>query len=97
MSNIVKWGLLGAGLIAIIALVGSLGLTDGLNQLGGLFNQFVSLSGVYLQKGRGLINNFLTPFGRTLLSGLIGYIFFKWVYIMGAKILATIYHFIFRG
>lgn len=97
MSNIVKWGILTAGLIAIVAVCSTFGLLDGVTSIGGLINQLVSLLGSGLQFGRGLINNFLTPSGRVLLTGLLMFIFFKWVVTMGVKITTTVYHFIFRG
>lgn len=71
MTDIVKWGLLTAGLIALIALIMALpfvGYID-LGQFGAAINNIVSVAGDAFRSARGLINCFLLPFGRTLLSG----------------------------
>lgn len=99
MSDIVKWGLLTAGLIALIALVGALpfvGYID-LGQFGSAINNIVNVAGTFFRDARGLINAFLLPFGRTLLSGIIIWLFGKWAISIAIKIVAWVYHFVFRG
>ena len=64
MSDIVKWGLLTAGLIALIGLVMALpfvGYID-LGQFGAAVNNIVNVAGDFFQSARGLINCFLLPF-----------------------------------
>lgn len=99
MSDIVKWGLLTAGLIALIGLIMALpfvGYID-LGQFGAAINNIVSVAGDAFQSARGLINCFLLPFGRTLLSGIMVWLFGKWAITVAIKIVAWVYHFVFRG
>lgn len=99
MSDIVKWGLLTAGLIALVALVNALpfvGYID-FGQFGVAVSNIVSVAGNFFQDARGLINAFLLPFGRTLLSGIIVWLFGKWAISISIKVVAWVYHFVFRG
>ena len=99
MSDVVKWGLLTAGLIALIGLVMALpfvGFID-LGQFSAAINNIVSVAGSFFQDARGLINCFLLPFGRTLLSGIMVWLFGKWAITVAIKIVAWVYHFVFRG
>lgn len=99
MTDIVKWGLLTAGLIALIALIMALpfvGYID-LGQFGAAINNIVSVAGDAFRSARGLINCFLLPFGRTLLSGVMVWLFGKWAISVAIKIVAWVYHFVFRG
>lgn len=98
MGEFVKWGLLVAGAVALIALIVALPFMEFLN-VGELSNQIgvvVTYCGSFFANARGLINIFLAPFGRTVLSGLIGYFMTKWIIKLGIKITAWIYHFIFK-
>lgn len=98
MSDGIKWALLAASIITIIAVIFSLPLTNGLNiselvnGLGGI----VDIAGSAILTVRNFINNLLTPVGRNILTGVIGYIFFKWIYTQGIKITLTVYHWIFK-
>lgn len=99
MSDIVKWGLLTAGLVALVALIMALpfvGYID-LGQFGTALGTVVSIAGGMFQNARGLVNAFLLPFGRTLLSGIMVWLVGKWAISIGIKITAWVYHFIFRG
>ncbi len=98
MSNIAKWGLLIAGAIALIALIVALPFVQFIDfgEFGVLINNIVTVVGGAFTKARGLINCFLTPFGRGLLSGILVYLFGKWAITIGIKITAWIYHFIFK-
>ena len=99
MSDVVKWGLLTAGLIALIGLVMALpfvGFID-LGEFSAAINNIVSVAGTFFQDARGLINSFLLPFGRTLLSGIMVWLFGKWAITVAIKIVAWVYHFVFRG
>ncbi len=99
MSDIVKWGLLTAGLIAIVALVMNLPFVEyaDMGEFAAAINNIVSVCGEFFQDARGLINCFLLPFGRTLLSGIMVWLFGKWAITVAIKITAWVYHFIFRG
>lgn len=99
MSDLVKWGLLTAGLIALVGLIMALpfvGFID-LGQFSAALGNIVTVVGGFFQSARGLINCFLLPFGRTLLSGIIIWLFGKWAITVAIKIVAWVYHFIFRG
>lgn len=99
MSDIVKWGLLAAGAVALVALIVALPFVDFINvgELGTLISRLVDLVGGAFTSARGLVNNFLTPFGRDVLTGIMLYLLAKWVITLSIKITAWIYHFIFKG
>lgn len=98
MSEVVKWGLLVAGLLVIIALIVALPFVEFIDfgEFGNLITQLVSLCSSAFSFGRGLINNFLTPFGRTVLTGIMIYLIGKWAITIGIKITSWAYHFIFK-
>lgn len=98
MSDIAKWALLVVGAIALIGLIVALPFVQYIDvgEFGDLLNDILSVVGNAFQSARGLINNFLTPFGRGLLSGILIYLFGKWAINIGIKITAWIYHFIFK-
>lgn len=99
MSDIVKWGLLAAGAIALIALIVALPFVEFIDvgELGSLITRLVEIVGDALTSARGLLNNFLTPFGRKVLTGIMLYLLAKWVITLSIKIVAWVYHFIFKG
>lgn len=99
MSNVVKWGILAAAVVALIALIVALP-----------FNQYISVGefstalagvtticGKYFKFGRGLINNFFSPFGRSCITGLLFYWIGGFFVKIAIKIVAWVQHFIFRG
>lgn len=98
MSDIAKWVLLIAGAIALIVLIVALPFVEFINvgQFGDLLGDIVTVVGTAFRGARGLINNFLTPFGRTILTGILVYLIGKWAITVGIKITAWIYHFIFK-
>lgn len=98
VSDVAKWALLVAGAIALIALILSLPFVQFINfeEFGNLLNKITEVVGNAFQGARGLINNFLTPFGRSLLSGIMIYLIGKWAITIGIKITAWVYHFIFK-
>lgn len=98
MSDIAKWALLVAGAVALIALIVALPVAEYINpsEFGNLVGDFVGLAGDVLQSGRGLINNFLTPFGVGVLSGLIIWLLAKNFLTMGIKIGVWVYNWIFK-
>lgn len=99
MSNAVKWALLAAGAVALIALIVVLPFTGFINvdEFSSLLVQLATLAKSGLSFGRGVVNNFLTPFGRTVFTGLLYYLFGKWAITVGIKIVTWVYHFVFRG
>lgn len=98
MSDIAKWALLIAGALALIALILALPFVDFIDfaELTSAIANVVDIAGDAFRFGRGLVNNFLLPFGRTVVSGLMMYFLCKWVLTLTIKIGAWIYHFIFK-
>ena len=98
MSDIAKWALLVAGAVALIALIVALPIAEYINptEFGNLIGELASLAGDVFQSGRGIVNNFLTPFGITVLSGLIIWLLAKGFLTMGIKIGVWVYNWIFK-
>lgn len=98
MGEAVKWALLVAGAVVIIGLIIALPFVQFINvgEFGALLNGLVNIIGGALVSARGLLNNFLTPFGVTVLSGLLFYLFAKAFITNAVKIIIWIYHFIFK-
>lgn len=99
MSTVAKWALLGAGAVVLIGLVFALpfvGSID-LNEFSANISTIVNVCGDFFSNARGLINNFLTPVGRTILTGLMGWLFGKRFLMVAIQIVTWAYHFIFRG
>ena len=98
MSDALKWGLLAATFLIIVAAIFALPVAQGIDlvELSSTIKGIISIAGDYFLKARNLINNFLTPVGRSILSVVIGYVLFKWVYTVSLKTVITIYHWIFK-
>ena len=98
MSDIAKWALLVAGALALIALIVALPFVEFINidEFTAAIGNVVSIAGNAFQFGRGLINLFLLPFGRTVATGLMFWLIGKWAITITIKIGAWIYHFIFK-
>ncbi len=98
MSDIVKWGLLVAGAIIIIGLILAMPLekyidipvfTSGITTL-------VNVCGDGFKFARGAINNLLSPWARSAVTGLAVYIIGKQFLTLSLKIVIWVYHFIFK-
>lgn len=98
MSDIAKWGLLAAAAVLLVGLIFALPFVQyiDLGQFGVAINNIVSVCADFFADARGLINCFLLPFGRTLLSGIMIWLIGKWALMNGIKIVVGIYHFIFK-
>lgn len=98
MSDIVKWGLLVAGALLIIGLILALPFVQffNLGEFSALLGDLTSLISGVLISARGLLNNFLTPFGRTVLTGVLAYLFSKFFVTLIIRVTSWIYHFIFK-
>lgn len=98
MSDAVKWTLLVVGAVAFIAIILSLPFVEFINpgEFVSALNNVVSVCGVAFTFARGLVNNFFLPFGRTVITGLLIWLFGKWAIQISIKIGAWIYHFIFK-
>ena len=98
MSDVAKWALLAAGAVLIIGLIIALPFVEFIDagQYASMISSIVSVAGGAFTFARGLINNFLSPFGRTVLSGLLYWLFGKFAITTGIKIGVWGYHFIFK-
>lgn len=98
MSDIAKWALLVAGIIVLIGLILALPFVDFINvdEFAGALANVVNIAGGAFVFARGLINNFLLPFGRTVVTGLMYWLLGKWAITIVIKITSWAYHFIFK-
>lgn len=98
MGDVVKWGLLVAGIILLIAMVAELPFLEFMNldELSGAVATVVSVCGGVFRFARGLINNFLTPFGRTAATGLIFWVICKPFIMQAIRYIVMVYHYIFK-
>lgn len=99
MSNVAKWAILAAAVVALIALIVALPFNQFINvsEFSAALSGVTSICGKYFKFGRGLINNFFTPFGRSCITGLMFYWIGGFFVKISIKIVAWVQHFIFRG
>ena len=67
-----------------------------LEQLTKILATITEIAGDSFRFARGLVNLFLLPFGRKILTGLIVWLVGKWAILMTIKTGAWVYHFIFK-
>ena len=98
MGDVVKWGLLVAGIILLISLVASLPFLEFMNleELTGALSSVVTICGCVFKFARGLLNNFLTPFGRVAATGLIYWVICKPFILQAIQYIVQVYHYIFK-
>ena len=98
MSDIAKWALLLAGLIAIVAAVVALPIFDLLNieQLTSAVSSITSTCSSAFIAARGLINYFFPAPVRPMVTIAIGYLFTRTFLIWGIKIISIVYKWIFK-
>ena len=98
MSDIVKWGLLVAGALAALGIVLALPFVEFIDaaQLTAAVANIATIAGDAFRFGRGLINCFLTPFGRSLLTGVMVWLIGKRVALVSIKVGTWIKHYIFK-
>lgn len=98
MSDVAKWALLVAGAVLIIGLIMALPFVQFIDagQLSAAVSNIVNIAGDAFRFGRGLINLFLLPFGRKVVSGLMIWLIGKRVLPVAIKIGAQVRHYIFK-
>ena len=98
MGDVVKWGLLVAGIILLISMVAALPFLEFLNldEFTGAIANVVKICSCVFKFARGLINIFLTPFGRSPATGLIVWVIIKPFAMQAIRYLVMIYHYIFK-
>lgn len=98
MGDVVKWGLLVAGIILLISLVASLPFLEFMNleELSSALSSVVTICGGAFKFARGLLNNFLSPFGRVAATGLIYWVICKPFILQAIQYIVQVYHYIFK-
>ena len=97
MSDAVKWGLLVAGAIAVIALIVALPITEILGgDVSGYMADLLDIIGDFLTNARGIINLFLDPFSIRLVSVALGFIILKPFITLSIKLATLVYKWIFK-
>lgn len=98
MSDAAKWAILAASIVVILGLILALPFMQGIDfsALTSAVNTVVSVVGTGFITARGMVNMFLSPFGRTLLTGIIGYLFLKPIILLAPKLIAWADHYIFK-
>ena len=98
MSDAVKWALLVGAVILVIGLVVALDFMQyiDLGVVGDAIATLIGLAGDAFNFGRGFINNLLSPWARTALSGLMYWIIGKEFILWTIKVTVWVYHFIFK-
>jgi len=98
MSDVAKWAILVVAATSMIALVVMLPIMEFIDL--GVFQTAITgilnIAGDALRFGRGLVNNFLGPWGRKCLSGLMMWLCAKFLVTWTLKVSAFAYHFIFK-
>lgn len=98
MSDAIKWGLLVAGIVAVIALVVAIGFGEYISVstiLKGC-EMIVGYASVPLKNVRSLLNNFFFPETYPALTFAIWWLFLKPIVTIGVKLTVSIYHYIFK-
>ena len=75
MSNAIKWGILAAAVVALVALIIALPFNQyiNVNQFSSAIAGVTSICANAFKFARGLVNNFFSPFGRSCITGLMFY------------------------
>lgn len=98
MSDLAKWALLLAGLVAIVAAVVALPIFQ-IIDISSLTNAITSIAnqcGSALTAARGIVNYFFFPAMRPALTVAIGYMITKFLVIWAIKIISVVYQWIFK-
>ena len=98
MGDAIKWGLLVAGIVVIIAAIMALPFVEfiDLASFGESLTTVTSIVGGFFYKARCLLNNFFSPVGRVIFSGLLIWLIGKWAIKVALNIVVWVYHFIFK-
>lgn len=98
MGDVVKWGLLVAGIILLVSMIAELPFLEFINldELTGAISTVVSICGGVFRFARALINNFLSPFARVVASGLLFWVICKPFILQAIQYIVMIYHYIFK-
>lgn len=98
MSDVVKWAILVALVLVIFVMIVSLPVFIGFNipALVEGISGFISVAGTTISNARAIINNFLTPTAREVLSGLIFYLVAKPFVLFAIDLTVGITRFVYK-
>ena len=97
MGEIIKWGLLAAAIVSLIALIFALPVANiDLDSFSDGISTIVTYAGDFFVSARGLVNSFTTSAGTVMITGLLTWFFAKFLITNGIKMVSWIYHFIFK-
>lgn len=98
MGDAIKWGLLVTGIVVIIGIIVALPFVEfiDLASFSDALTTVTSIVGGFFYKARCLLNNFFSPVGRVILSGLLIWLIGKWAIKVALNIIVWVYHFIFK-
>ena len=98
MGEVAKWVLLVAFAVALIGTCITLPIMGWIDV--GVYTEglatVISIAGDALIFGRGLINNLLSPWARTAVSGLMMWLIGKYLVTYSIKVSVWAYHFVFK-
>ena len=98
MGEVAKWAILAAVVITIISMCVAFPITQYIKvdvYLNGI-TTVIDVAGDALLFGRGLLNNFLSPWARTAVSGLMIWLIGKWLLTYTVRVTSIVYHWIFK-
>ncbi len=97
MGDLVKWGLLIAGIVILVAMVLQLPIfAVDLGAFGDGIAAILDVCGDALVFARSVVNLFLTDWGATILTGLLVWIFLRWLLIKNIGTIIAVYNYLFR-
>ena len=98
MSDIAKWALLAAAIIAIIALIVAFPFMQYIDaaKFSAAISTIINTAADGFRFARGLVNNFLSPWARGVFSGLLIWLLAKPILTYGIKVTVWVYHYIFK-
>lgn len=98
MGDIAKWAILVAAGLALIGMILAFPIMDYMDV--GVYSEgiatIVNYCGSAFIFARGLINNFLSPWARSAISGLTLWFIGKWIVTYSVKMMVWVYRFIFK-
>ena len=99
MGEVAKWAILAVVLVSVVAIIIAFPIAEGMNVSVFVLaiNTIVRVAGNAFLFARGLINNFFSPWARSILSGLFGWLIAKWLYTYGLKVIVWVNKYIFKG
>lgn len=98
MGDLAKWAILAAVVITIVSMCVAFPISQyiKLDVYAAGISTIVNYTSEALMFGRGLINNFLSPWARSALSGLMIWLIAKWLLTYTLRITSVVYHWIFK-